>query len=123
MTQTADAIVIGAGVIGAAAAFELSKRGLATISVDKNPASGYGSTSSSSACVRAHYSSREGVAMAYEGFSYWQDWGNYLGVEDESGTARYVNCGTVLLKSDDGQFRTSLEFYDALGVPYEDWDR
>jgi sarcosine oxidase, subunit beta len=122
MTQTADAIVIGAGVIGAAVAFELNKRGLATISIDKNPASGYGSTSSSSACVRAHYSSREGVAMAHEGFSYWKDWGNYLGVEDESGVARYVNCGTVLLKSDDRQYLKSLEFYDALGVAYEDWD-
>ncbi len=122
MTEAADAIIIGAGVIGAAVAFELSKRGLRALSIDRNPASGYGSTSSSSACVRAHYSSREGVAMAYEGFAYWQDWGNYLGVEDERGTARYVNCGTVLLKSDDRQYLKSLEFYDALGVAYQDWD-
>lgn len=122
MTETADAIIIGAGVIGAALAFELSKRGLATLNIDKNPASGYGSTSSSSACVRAHYSSREGVAMAHEGFSYWQDWGNYLGVEDERGPARYVSCGTVLLKSDDQQYKRSLAFYDELGVAYEDWD-
>ena len=122
MPQSADAIVIGAGVIGAAITFELGKRGIRALSIDRNAAAGHGSTSSSSACVRAHYSSREGVAMAYEGFSYWQDWGNYLGAEDERGTARYVNCGTVLLKSDDGQYRTSLEFYDALGVPYEDWD-
>ena len=122
MPRSVDAIVIGAGVIGAAVTYELGKRGIRALSIDRNGAAGYGSTSSSSACVRAHYSSREGVAMAYEGFSYWQDWGNYLGVEDERGTARYVNCGTVLLKSDDGQYRTSLEFYDALGVPYEDWD-
>lgn len=122
MTQSADAIVIGAGVIGAAVTFELSKRGIRALSIDRNAAAGYGSTSSSSACVRAHYSSRAGVAMAHEGFSYWQDWGNYLGVEDERGTARYVNCGTVLLKSDDLQYRTSLGFYDALGVAYEDWD-
>lgn len=122
MAETADAIIIGAGVIGTALAFELSKRGLATLNIDKNPASGYGSTSSSSACVRAHYSSREGVAMAHEGFSYWQDWGSYLGCEDERGTARYVNCGTVLLKSDDQQYQRSLAFYDELGVAYEDWD-
>ena len=119
---TADAIVIGAGVIGAAVGFELSKRGLRTLNIDKNPASGYGSTSSSSACVRAHYSSHAGVAMAHAGFSYWKDWGNYLGVDDERGIARYVNCGTVLLKSDEGQYLKALEFYDALGVAYEDWD-
>ena len=93
------------------------------LSIDRNAAAGYGSTSSSSACVRAHYSSRESVALAYEGFSYWQDWGNYLGTEDERGHAPYVNCGTVLLTSDDGQYRTSLQFYDAVGLPYEDWDR
>lgn len=122
MSRSADAIVIGAGVIGAAVTYELGQRGVRALSIDRNAAAGYGSTSSSSACVRAHYSSREGVAMAYAGFSYWRDWGNYLGVADERGTARYVNCGTVLLKSDDGQYRTSLEFYDALGVPYEDWD-
>ncbi len=122
MTETTDAIIIGAGVIGAAVALGLARKGYRTLSIDKNPASGYGSTSSSSACVRAHYSSREGVVMAYEGFSVWKDWPNYLGVEDESGFARYVNCGTVLLKSEDGQYRKSLEHYRALGVPFEDWD-
>lgn len=122
MTQTADAVVIGAGVIGAAVAFELAKKGYRPLCIEKNPAAGYGSTSSSSACVRAHYSSREGVAMAFEGFSYWKDWGNYLGVPDERGLARYVQCGTVLLKSRDEQYRKSLEHYRALGVPFEDWD-
>jgi sarcosine oxidase, subunit beta len=121
-SETADAVIIGAGVIGAAVAFELCKRGLRTVNVDKFPAAGYGSTSSSSACVRAHYSSRPGVAMAHAGFSYWKDWGNYLGVEDERGIARYVNCGTVLLKSDEGQYLKATELYDELGVAYEDWD-
>ncbi len=74
MSRQADAVIIGAGVIGAAIAFELAKRGYETLNIDKLPASGYGPTSNSCAIVRAHYSSREGVAMAYEGFSYWQDW-------------------------------------------------
>lgn len=122
MSETADAVVIGAGVIGAAVAFELAKQGYRTVSVEKNPTSGYGSTSSSSACVRAHYSSRDGVTMAYEGFFVWKDWGNYLAAPDERGLARYVNCGTVLLKSEDQQYVKSLEHYRALGVPFEDWD-
>ncbi|MDP6416844.1 MAG: FAD-dependent oxidoreductase, partial [Gammaproteobacteria bacterium] len=40
-----DAIIIGAGVIGCATAFELAKRGLKTLNVDALPTSGYGSTS------------------------------------------------------------------------------
>ena len=39
--------------------------------------------------------------MAYEGFFYWKDWENYLGVVDDQGIAKYMNCGTVLLKSAD----------------------
>ncbi|HUA03309.1 MAG TPA: FAD-dependent oxidoreductase [Solirubrobacteraceae bacterium] len=117
----ADVVIIGAGVIGAAIAFELSKRGYRTINTDKLPASGYGPTSNSCAIVRAHYSSREGVAMAYEGFSYWQGWSDYLGVTDDAGTARYVNSGTILLKSATGHHEKVLRHYRELGVEYEEW--
>ena len=91
-----DAIVIGAGIIGSAVAFELAKKGYSTLNLDKLPASGYGSTSNSCAIVRAHYSTYDGVAMAYEGFSYWKDWPGYLDAEDERGHALYLQCGTVL---------------------------
>jgi len=122
MRRNADAIVIGAGVIGAAIAFELAKRGYKTLNVDKLPAAGYGPTSNSCSIVRAHYSSWDGVAMAYEGFSYWQDWPNYLEFEDERGFARYVACGTVLLKSSTGHHEKVLRHYRDLGVEFEDWD-
>ena len=79
MTKKADAIIVGAGVIGSSVAFELAKRGYKTLNIDKLPTSGYGSTSNSCAIVRAHYSTWDGVAMAYEGFFYWDDWANYLG--------------------------------------------
>ncbi len=91
-----DAIIIGAGVIGSAIAFELAKKGWRTLNVDKLPAAGYGSTSNSCAIVRAHYSTFDGVAMAYEGFSYWKNWSNYLDSEDERGHALYMQSGTVL---------------------------
>ena len=97
MSEEVDAIIIGAGVIGASIAFELCKRGYRTLNIDKLPAAGYGPTSNSCSIVRAHYSSREGVAMAYEGFFYWQDWPQYVGDDDESGLAKYMQSGTVLL--------------------------
>ena len=122
MTRKADAIIIGAGVIGASIAFELAKRGYHTLNIDKLPASGYGPTSNSCAIVRAHYSSREGVAMAYEGFFYWQDWENYLETLDESGAAKYMQSGTILLKSGTGHHEKVLAHYRDLGVEYEEWD-
>src|SRR3954453_9045663 len=122
MAKRADAIIIGAGVIGAAIAFELSKRGYKTLNIDKLPASGYGPTSNSCAIVRAHYSSREGVAMAYEGFFYWKDWENYLVVVDDQGTAKNMNCGTVRVKTATGHDEKVLSHYRDLGVEHEEWD-
>ena len=123
MGRDYDAVIIGAGVIGAATAFELAKLGYRTVSVDKLPAPGYGSTSNSCAIVRASYSTWDGVAMAYEGFSYWDDWERYLGVPDEAGLASFVNCGTVQLKTRRGEhWRKVLRQYDAVGVRYEEWD-
>src|SRR4051812_9277162 len=121
MSRKADAVIIGAGVIGAAIAYELTQKGYKTLNIDKLPASGYGPTSASCAIVRAHYSSWDGVAMAYEGFSYWQDWADYLGVEDESGLARYMNCGTLLLESGTGHYEKVLKHYRDIGVEFEEW--
>ena len=39
MNRTADAIIVGAGVIGSAVAFELAKRGYKTLNIDKLPTS------------------------------------------------------------------------------------
>src|SRR3954467_14576833 len=121
MSRKADAVIIGAGVIGANIAYELARKGYKTLNIDKLPASGYGPTSASCAIVRAHYSSWDGVAMAYEGFSYWQDWENYLGIEDESGLAKYMNCGTLLLESATGHHEKVLKHYRDVGVEYEEW--
>ena len=64
MTKNVDAIIIGAGVIGAATAFEMAKSGLKTLSIDKNPVAGYGPTSGSCAIIRVHYSTIDGTASA-----------------------------------------------------------
>jgi sarcosine oxidase, subunit beta len=117
-----DAVIIGAGVIGANVALELARRGYRTLNVDKLPAAGYGSTSNSCAIVRFSYSTVDGVAMAYEGVRYWQRWSDYLGVEDERGHARYHQCGSVIVMGGDGHGRKVLPLYDQVGVPYEVWD-
>jgi sarcosine oxidase subunit beta len=120
-TDSADVAIIGAGILGAAIGFELSKRGYRTLNVDKLPSSGYGPTSNSCAIVRGHYSSWEGVAMARESFAAWSDWPAYVGVSDDAGLAQYVNTGVLLIKSANGHHQKVLRHYDALGVRYEEW--
>jgi sarcosine oxidase subunit beta len=123
MTKKADAIIIGAGVIGSSVAFELAKRGYKTLNIDKLPTSGYGSTSNSCAIVRAHYSTWDGVAMAYEGFFYWDDWANYLGVEDERGMIKYMKTGSIMFKlQGEDHSKKCLKFFEEIGVEHEIWD-
>ena len=117
-----DAIIIGAGIIGANLGFEMSKAGFRTLNIDKLPASGYGSTANSCAIVRTHYSTWAGVAMAYEGFHYWKDWANYLETEDERGIAGFVQCGGVFVGNDDRYSEKVLPLFDEIGIEYEIWD-
>jgi len=121
MKQT-DAIVIGAGVIGCAIAFELAKKGYKVISVDKLDEVGYGSTSNSCAIIRTSYSTYQGVALAYEGIFYWRDWENYVEQKDERGFAKYMNCGFLQIKSPDGHWDKVKNLYDQIGIDYEEWD-
>ncbi|MYE77281.1 MAG: FAD-binding oxidoreductase, partial [Acidimicrobiaceae bacterium] len=82
-------MVVGAGVIGAAIAFELGRRGRQVLCVDKLPAAGFGSTVNSCAIVRFTYSTFTGVAMSYEGLQYWLEWPDYLEAGDELGLIAY----------------------------------
>ena len=121
-----DAIVIGAGVIGAAIGFELAKTHKRTLNIDKNPAAGYGSTSNSCAIIRFSYSTYDGVALAWEGQHYWADWRNYLGGDvDESGLVDFIQCGTALLKKAEagGHSDKVIPLLKELDIPHEDWTR
>ena len=87
MTHTADAVVIGTGVIGAAVAYELAQTGLRVVAIDRLGGVGSGSTSSSSSIVRFHYSTFEGVAASWESKFSWENWPEYLGSRPEESLA------------------------------------
>ncbi|MGA8261300.1 MAG: FAD-dependent oxidoreductase [Arenicellales bacterium] len=123
MSERYDAIIIGAGIIGAALGLELSRRGWKTLNLDRLPASGYGSTSASCAIIRTHYSTVDGAAMAYEGYFYWKRWADFLGVEDERGLAEFRDTGCLVMKTEqNGHLEKIKANMDALGIPYEEWD-
>jgi sarcosine oxidase, subunit beta len=117
-----DAIIIGAGIIGANLGFEMSKAGYKTLNIDKLPAAGYGSTANSCAIVRCHYSTWAGVAMSYEGFHFWKDWSDYLETDDERGVAGFVQCGAVYVGDSDRYANKVLPLFDEIGIDYEVWD-
>jgi sarcosine oxidase subunit beta len=121
VTQTADAVVIGAGVIGAAVAYELAQTGLRVVAIDRLGGVGSGSTSSSASIVRFHYSTFEGVAASWEAKFGWESWSDYLGSGPDESLARFVKSGCVILDGSTQRERV-LPLFDRVGVPYECWD-
>ncbi len=121
MTKPYDAIVIGAGIIGASTALALARAGQRVLVVDRLPASGYGSTSGSCAIVRPFYSTVDGSALAYESHFYWMEWAEFLGVRDERGIARYVNCGNLVVKCARNKYlQPVLGVMREIGCPYRE---
>lgn len=120
MAKSYDAIIIGAGVIGACTAFEMAKKGLKTLNVDKNAMAGYGSTSGSCAIIRTYYSVFDTCALAYEGWHYWKDWTRYLGSEDPRGMIKYHDTGCLVVKTKHNKGLSKIcEIMDRIGCPYE----
>ncbi len=111
-----DAVIIGAGVIGCGIAFELSRRGWRTVNVDKLPAAGYGSTSSSSAIVRFSYSTEAGVALAWEGYHYWTGWSNYLELDDPGPLAQFVPLPMLTPNDGSGYYQRVRELLANAGI-------
>jgi len=74
-----DAIVVGAGVVGASIAFHLAELGVDTLVLDRDgPAAG--STARSGALVRAHYPTALETSLAWESLTeYFEPWGDRVG--------------------------------------------
>jgi glycine/D-amino acid oxidase-like deaminating enzyme len=121
VAQTADAIVIGTGIIGAAVAYELALTGLRVVSVDRLGDVGSGSTSSSSSIIRFHYSTLEGVATAWEAKFSWENWRDYLGAPADEALARYLRVGCLILDGSTDRERV-LSNFEHIGIPYQCWD-
>ncbi|MEM9269817.1 MAG: FAD-dependent oxidoreductase, partial [Pseudomonadota bacterium] len=122
MTKQPDAIIIGTGVIGSAIAFELAKLGITPLSLDRNTVIGQGSTAGSCAIIRMHYSTFDGTAFAWEGYHYWRDWAEYLGLPDGEEVAQFRETGCLVMKTEaNGYLVKHLENSRALNCPCEEW--
>ena len=123
MSENPDVIIIGTGVIGAATAFELSKSGYKTLSLDRNTQVGHGSTAGSCAIIRMHYSTLDGTAFAWEGYHYWRDWAEHLGLPEDAPLAKFLECGCMVMKTEGNEFMARhIKNSRDLGIPIEEWD-
>jgi len=99
-------IIVGAGLMGCAAAFELARRGLDVVVVERATV-GAGGTGRSSAIVRQHYSNETTARMALYSVQVFQDFDERVG-----GDSGYLATGWVGLASESA--RAGLEANVAL---------
>ncbi|GCD93697.1 NAD(P)/FAD-dependent oxidoreductase [Embleya hyalina] len=119
--MSTDVVVIGAGVMGSSIALELARAGRRVTVVDKAGGVGLGSTGASSAIVRFNFSTHAGVAASWEALFCWRAWPEHLGCE-VADPVRFERCGLALLDVDAAPRGAYLPLFDAVGVPYEEWD-
>ena len=91
MVSTADVVVIGAGITGTSAAFQLAQRGLNVALVEKRFIAA-GATGKSSAIIRQHYSNEITARMALYSLRVFQNFADAVG-----GDAGFVTTGFVVL--------------------------
>jgi sarcosine oxidase subunit beta len=88
MNQTCDAIVIGAGVMGASLAFHLAERGMKTIILERK-VSASGATGHSSGLVRMHYDLAAESELTFVSYkNYFGNWRERVG-----GDCGFINTG------------------------------
>ncbi len=116
------AVVIGRGVIGSAIALELARSGWDVTAIDRHGAAGHGSTSGSSGIIRFNYSTRDGCALAWEGYHAWKDLAAHVGLPAPQ-TARFRQTGFLALAHDgNGHWATQRHLSDAFAIPWQWWD-
>ena len=91
--------------------------------MDQLAAAGHGSTSSSCAIIRTHYSTLEGTAIANNSWFDWKNWPDYIAVPDESGFAKFHQTGLINIYAMGHEAANHMKLHDMLGIPYEIWNR
>jgi sarcosine oxidase, subunit beta len=113
MPETAEAIIIGAGVMGASLAFHLTRAGLKSVTVlDKTALCG-GMTAKSGALVRMHYTNEPEARMAFAALHYFQHWQDIVG-----GECGFTRTGFILTVPPDNadRLRQNVQMLQRIGV-------
>jgi len=113
MSNTADIIIIGAGVQGASLAFHLAERGVKALVLEKKFI-GAGATGRSSGMVRMHYDVRQDSELAWVSFDYFKNWADIVG--GESGFTRTGFIQIVAREHEDA-LRINTAMNQDIGIP------
>ncbi|MBX3143938.1 MAG: FAD-binding oxidoreductase [Trueperaceae bacterium] len=116
MSDRIDAVVIGAGIVGAACAYRLSQRGLKVIVLEAASAPATGSTGKSAAGVRVQFTSETNVRLSWESIKEYRDFEALTG---ESAEYRPIGYLFLVPPESAASHLAGLEVQRRVGVPVE----
>jgi len=116
---TADVVIVGGGIEGAAAAWALSQRGVTNVVVLERSTVGSGMTGKSSGIVRCHYGVSSLAAMATVGLEVFEKSEEIFGADIGFRQTGYV---VGVGENDTESLRNSLAAQRAVGVQTEEID-
>ncbi len=113
MTETADVVVIGAGVQGASLAFHLARRGASVVVVERASVAA-GATGRSSGFVRMHYDVEAESRLAWASLPWFREWADRVG----EGSCDFVHTGFVQLVPPDlvAALRANVAMHRRVGI-------
>lgn len=119
MTETADVVIVGGGIEGAAAAWALARRGVTDVLMVERGTVGSGMTGKSSGIVRCHYGVSSLAAMATVGLEVFENAEELFGTD-----IGFCQTGYVVGVGDRNvdALRTSLAAQRGVGVDTEEVD-
>jgi glycine/D-amino acid oxidase-like deaminating enzyme len=114
--MSADVIVAGAGVAGAATAFQLSRLGVSDVLVVDRGTAGSGMSSRSSAMIRMHYTFRPEVELAVRSDRMFGDW---AGLTGRPPFVRRTGFARVVPPGEEGALRANVAMQQDCGARAE----
>jgi sarcosine oxidase subunit beta len=113
MADTADVLIIGAGVHGASLAFHLAQRGLKPIILERSFLAA-GATGRSSGLVRMHYDLEPESRLAWASFQYFRNWAEMVG-----GECGFTRTGFIQLVGPEyvDALRANVAMHQRIGIP------
>lgn len=111
---TADAVIVGGGVIGAATAFHLASRGVRRVVLCERHWLAAGASGKSGALVRMHYTNEPEAKLAHLSLPYFRQWDDLVG----AGSSGFLNAGMVRLvdQSNVEKLHANVEMLERVGV-------